>query len=70
MNNQLRSLYVAILDNEVVCVDTNLQAFHKEFSKIEPDFYHYRTLSRKFTPSVDRFQLILSGKAYYFQKLV
>jgi hypothetical protein len=70
MNNQLRCFYVAILDNEVVCFDTTVAVFRKEFVKIEPKIFNYRTLLRKFDTPSAKFTLTLSGKEYHFQKLI
>lgn len=68
MNSQLRSLFVAVIDNEVICFDTNLVAFSKAFVKYEPQSPNYDKFHRLFKKP--RFALTLSDKTYYFQKLV
>lgn len=69
MNHQLRSLFVAILNNEIVCVETNLSAFQREFEKREPGFRTYKQLLHKFK-SERHFATEIKEKTYYFQKVV
>lgn len=69
MNHQLRSLFVVILNNEIICVETNLSAFHRAFDKIESGFKTYKQLIHKF--KTERyFPLEIKDKIYYFQKVV
>lgn len=69
VNNNLKALYVAIVENEIVCFDTNLADFHAQFFKMEPSARIYQWFYREFKKTA-YFKLELSGKAYYFQKVV
>lgn len=69
MNNNLRDLYVAIVNNEIVCFETNLKEFQIAFEKMEPSTRNYQWFYREFKKTT-YFKLELSGKDYYFQKVV
>lgn len=74
MNNRTNKIFVAIYNNEVVCLDNTLTNFHTKFLKIEKACPGYLTLFRRFKAVKDdvvqNFTLTLSGKEYHFQKLV
>lgn len=69
VNNNLKALYVAIVENEIVCFDTNLADFHAQFLKMEPTTRIYQWFYREFK-KMPHFKLEISGKTYYFQKVV
>lgn len=69
MIRDLKAFYVAILDNEVVCFDTNLAKFHAKFIKIEPQCAGYNSFYSYFKGK-SRFDITMSGKQYFFQKVV
>lgn len=69
MNPNLKALYVAIVDNEVVCFDTNLTKFYKQISNMESSVKPYQWLYREFSKN-NRFSLTLSDKEYFFQKVL
>ncbi|WP_422105558.1 hypothetical protein [Winogradskyella sp.] len=65
MNNNITSLYSAVIDNRVVCIDTNLKDFHNAFEKICTDCRNYQWFYRQFQ-AADYFE----WNGYHFQKLV
>lgn len=67
MNNRTKKFFIAINDNEVVCLDNTLAGFHELFKKMESSAVGYITFFRKFKET-DRFQLEINNKVYYFQK--
>lgn len=69
MNKHLVAVFTAIINNEIVCHETNLLAFHGAFKKIEKIIPAYQVFYRRFLKT-DRFTLTLSGKEYHFQKLI
>lgn len=69
MNERITALYVAILNNEVVCFDTNLKDFIIRFSKIEAQAKKYDHYYRRFR-SESKFTQTLDGKEYFFQRLI
>lgn len=69
MNQFLKSLYVAINDNEVVCFETNLKQFSEQFLKVEPMSRNYYWFFRKFEKNV-RFCYTFNNREYWFQKLI
>ncbi len=48
MIRDLKALYVAIKDREVVCFGTNLSGFLRKFQEIEPDMKDYQHYRREF----------------------
>lgn len=74
MNNRTNKIYVAIIDNKVICLDNTLTGFREKFLKIEKACPGYLTLFRRFKTVnkevVQSFDLTLSDKLYHFQKLV
>lgn len=71
MNKNLYTFYVAILENEVVCFDTNLKLFVEQFNKLVPDSRNYDWFYRQFKSKGDKFSHEFSGsKVYFFQKVV
>jgi len=69
MNKDIKALYVAIENNEVVCFDTNLSKFHLHFSNMEPQCPSYIIFHRAFKKGY-KFTKTLSGKGYHFQKVL
>lgn len=69
MNKHIVAVFIAILDNKVVFHETNAFAFHKAVKKKEKEILSYQRLLRLFIKN-DYFPIELSGKTYYFQKLV
>lgn len=69
MIRDLKAFYVAILDNEVVCFETNLKKFVPVFAKLESSARNYDWFYRRFKAS-QRFTIDIGGKAYWFQKVV
>lgn len=69
MIRDLRAFYVCILDNEVICFDTNVAKFHVKFHKIEPKSAGYDSFYKYFK-NKGSFQITLNNKTYHFQKLV
>jgi hypothetical protein len=69
MNKHLVAIFIAILDNKVVYHETNALAFHAAILKDEKELLSYQRLLRLFSKN-DYFTLELSGKQYFFQKLV
>lgn len=69
MNERVSKLYVAIVNNEVVCFETNLKRFAMLMVKIEPSSRNYDWFFRSFKKDA-KFQLTVNDKVYYFQQLV
>ena len=44
MNIQISQIITIILNNRIVCVDTNIRDLRKQFLKIEPEFWKYDRL--------------------------
>lgn len=68
MNKHLVHIFTAIRDNKIVCHETNLKAFHAEFSNIEPGIGNYQRLYRRFSKN-DYIEIILKDSIYFLQKL-
>lgn len=69
MIRDLKAFYVAIIDNEVVCFETNLSLFVERFNKMQPTSRNYDWFYRQFKTKT-RFNTELSCKSYFFQKVV
>lgn len=69
MIRDLKAFYVAVVDNEIVCFDTNVAKFHAKLVKLEPKCAGYDSFYKYFK-NKPRFKLTLGGKEYHFQKLV
>jgi len=70
MIRDLKAFYVAIIENEVVCFDTNLKLFVEQFGKLAPDSRNYDWFYRQFKAS-DKFSHTFNGNnVYFFQKVV
>lgn len=69
MNERIGALYVAVIDNEVVCFETNLKLFAALFSQSVPEARNYDWFYRAFKKEI-RFSQVINNKEYYFQKLV
>lgn len=70
MIRDLKSLYVAIVDNKVVVFETNLKLFIEELGKIESETRNYDYYYRKFKRSNMVLLLNSDYKTYYLQKLL
>ncbi len=74
VNNQLRTFYVIIIYDEIVYHATTIKELYEQFHQKEPAIGHYRTFLKKFKPKPDtfirRFNQTLTGKTYWFQKVV
>lgn len=70
MIRDLKSFYVAIIDNEVVCFDTNLKLFIEQFNKLVPDSRNYAWFYRQFKISSKFSHEFAGSKVYFFQKVV
>lgn len=69
MIDNLKALYVAIFNNEVVCFETNLTAFYYAFNKIESEIKGYDSFYRRFKKE-KHFMKLINGKEYWFQKVL
>jgi len=69
MNINLKAFYVAIINNEVFCYETNLTKFVSVFIKKNPTARNYDWFYRQFKKS-SYFHHNVDGKCYYFQKVV
>lgn len=68
MTRDLKSLYVAIVDNEVICFETNLKRFVEMFTGLEPKSRNYAWFYRSFDKQT-RFELLIDSKQYFMQKV-
>jgi hypothetical protein len=68
MNERIGALYVAVIDNEVICFETNLKLFVTLFTASVPKARNYDWFYRAFKKE-KRFSQIIDSKEYYFQKL-
>jgi hypothetical protein len=69
MIRDLRAFYVAILNDEVVCFDTNVAKFHAKFIKLENKCAGYDSFYKYFKAKT-HFEITFGDKIYYFQKVV
>lgn len=69
MMRDLTKLYVAILDNKVICFETNLKDFQKELDKIIPKCRNYDFFYREFKKNKS-FLYADNGKDIHMQQLV
>jgi hypothetical protein len=65
----LKKLYTANHDNEVVIFATNLKSFVEELAKIEPNSRNYAFYDREFKKKVVLEFIGDSGKSYKLQKV-
>lgn len=70
MIRDLKSLYVAILDNEVVFFDTNLKLFVEKLNNLESDSRNYDHYYREFKKSHNVVYKNSKGVGYHLQKLL
>lgn len=70
MIRDLKAFYVAIINNEVVCFNTNLKLFVEEFTKIASDSRNYDWFYRQFKADSKFTHQFNGDKTYYFQKVV
>lgn len=70
MIRDLKSLYVAIVDNEVVVFETNLKLFVEKLAEIEKEARNYDYYYRQFKRSDKLLLLNSDNKTYYLQKVL
>lgn len=68
MNERIGALYVVMIDNEVICFDTNLKLFVAVLNSLIPESRNYDWFYRAFKKET-RFSQVINNKEYYFQKL-
>lgn len=69
MIRDLKTFYVAICDNEVVCYETNLTKFVKCFKKMESEAKNYQFYNREFRANNTVTFVNKKRKVYFLQKL-
>jgi hypothetical protein len=69
MNKQTSAIFATVNNNEIICFDTNLKAFHTKLAIKIPSISNYQWFYRKFSNET-RFSLTIGDKEYFFQKLV
>jgi hypothetical protein len=71
MNSDLRKLYVAIIDNKVVCFNTNLSAFIRDFNNQHRGLKSLSFYTKEFkSKDVIVFFDEDEGKVYHLQKIL
>ena len=70
MIRDLKSLFVAIKDNEAILFETNLKYFIEAFKKIEPDCRNYDYYYREFKKSKMLQYINKNDEIYFLQKLL
>ena len=70
MNNRLSKVYVAILDNRVIALDTNLSSFILEMKSIESGINSLSYYDKRFKKEDIIYFTSRLGKTYTFQKIV
>lgn len=66
MNNQTSKILTVVLNNRVVCADTNLKSLREQFLKIEPTFWKYDRLALRLRKS-DKTIFFVEDKEYHIQ---
>lgn len=69
MNKHLGAVFLAIIDNRVSIIETNLLAFYKKLALQKVDISNYQALSRRFKKE-DYFSLTSGEKTFFLQKVV
>ena len=70
MNNRISKLYVAILNNRVVLVDTNLSSFIMEMKTMEYGLSSLSYYDKRFKNEEIIYYTSRLGKTYTFQKII
>ncbi|MGB2528555.1 hypothetical protein [Flagellimonas sp. SN16] len=69
MIRDLKALYTAVVDNEVVLFETNLKLFVEKLNKMEPSSRNYQYYYRQFQKKKLLTQE-LGSKKYHIQELM
>lgn len=69
MIRDLKTFYVAVCNNEVVCYGTNLSKFIDCFKEMEKDIKSYQYYSKEFKRSSTISFVSKERKTYFLQKL-
>lgn len=67
MNKRADNIYAAIVDNEIICLNTTLTKFHSDLKTKGVDVKGYMTFFRAFS-TTDRFAKTIDGKECWFQR--
>lgn len=70
MQERIKSLYVAIVDNEVVCFDTNLKDFHIQLQELAKGCRNYDYFYRAFRKFSKIEYTDNDGNSFYIQKIL
>lgn len=70
MIRDLKSLYVAIVDNKAILFETNLKLFIEQLEKVESETRNYDYYYRRFKKSKEQTLVNSDGKTYHLQKLL
>lgn len=70
MLRDLNKLYVAIIENKVVCYETNLKDFHVKLATIAEGCRNYDFFYRKFRNNKNFEYVDESGKMFYLQQVI
>lgn len=70
MNNRITKIFVAILDNRVVAIDTNLSSFILEMRSIEVGINSLSYYGKRFKNEEIIYFTSRLGKTYTFQKII
>lgn len=66
MNERISQVIVIILNNRLVCVDTNTSGLHRKIKTIEPSFYGYDKL-HKLLKTNDYLTFEIEDKTYHIE---
>ena len=66
MNERISQVIVIILNNRLICVDTNTASIHRKFITIEPSFWKYDKLHRLLKTN-DYLTFIIEDKTYHIE---
>jgi hypothetical protein len=70
MIRDLKSFYVVIHDNKVICCGTNLSKFISLFKEIEPEIEGYHYFLKEFKNKNRLVFINKSDKIYFLQKVI
>ena len=69
MIKELKNIYLAVVDNRVICFDTNLKGFFIRFCElVEGVPLKYDSLYSRFKKA-DSFNMTINDIVYYLQKI-
>lgn len=66
MNERISQIITIVLNNRIVCLDTNIQGVYNKFMEVEPNFWNYHKLYRKFQ-SENYFIFSVDDKEYHIE---